>query len=310
VSFSYNLGFTTGLTEQFVILGIITGAFILSAVAGIEKGIKRISHLNMFLFTVILIAVFVLGRSAALLNLGSQAVGGYVTNFFTMSLFAGVENGAWLGSWTVFYWAAWFVFAPLIGVFMARISRGRTVREVVFTGLVGSFAVSVPWFTVIGGSTLFAQHNGGGVLSAVSEFGAEVAAYALLDALPMGSDILAVLFTLLVTTFLITTLDSSTYIMAIFASNGDVTPGKASRIIWGVITAVISGLLLAIGGLSAIQQFFIVLGLPVIVLCLIALVALVVEWETLAPVMRHNDHKQTDKTKRSVRTGAAQAEDD
>jgi glycine betaine transporter len=289
VSFSYNLGIQPGLGGQFAILAVVTGAFILSAVAGIEKGIKRVSTLNMVLFAAILISVFALGRSAALLNLGSQALGGYVDDFFTMSLYAGVGGSEWLGSWTVFYWAAWFVFAPLIGVFMARISRGRTVRELIFTALFGSFAVTLPWFTVIGGSAVFVQNSGGGLLATVSEYGAEVAAYALIDTLPMGNDVLAILFTLLVTTFLVTTLDSSTYIMAIFASDGDTTPGKASRVIWGIITAVISGLLLAIGGLNAIQQFFIALGLPVITLSLVATAALVLEWESLNSVMRGTD---------------------
>lgn len=311
VSFSYNLGIESGLVGKFAILGVVTGAFILSAVAGIEKGIKRVSTLNMILFSVILVAVFALGQSAALLNLGSQAVGGYVNEFFTMSLYAGLDGSEWLGSWTIFYWAAWFVFAPLIGVFMARISRGRTVRELIFTALFGSFAVTVPWFTVIGGSALFAQNSGGGLLATVSEYGAEVAAYALIDTLPMGSGILAVLFTLLVTTFLVTTLDSATYIMAIFAADGDTTPGKASRVIWGLITAVISGLLLAIGGLAAIQQFFIVLGLPVVALGVVAVVALVVELEELNPVMRRESHEHVEYASNRTRSpGGVQAEDD
>ncbi|ODR83388.1 hypothetical protein BG842_09725 [Haladaptatus sp. W1] len=311
VSFSYNLGIEPGLVGKFAILAVVTGAFILSAVAGIEKGIKRVSTLNMVLFSVILVAVFALGRSAALLNLGSQALGGYITEFFTMSLYAGVNGGEWLGSWTVFYWAAWFVFAPLIGVFMARISRGRTVRELIFTALFGSFAVTVPWFTVIGGSALFTQNSGGGLLATVSEYGLEVAAYALIDTLPMGSDVLAILFTLLVTTFLVTTLDSSTYIMAIFASNGDTTPGKASRVIWGIITAVISGLLLAIGGLNAIQQFFIVLGVPVIALSVVATVALIIEWESLSPVMQGTDRAEPAvENARTMNRSKVPAEDD
>lgn len=101
----------------------------------------------MYLFAALMAVAFVFGPTTYLLNLGSEAFGGYVTEFIEMSLYANVAGGTeWVGAWTVFYWAWWFSFAPMIGIFIARICRGRTIRQIVFAGLVGTSAASFPWF--------------------------------------------------------------------------------------------------------------------------------------------------------------------
>ncbi|WP_435335835.1 BCCT family transporter [Haloarchaeobius sp. TZWWS8] len=286
---SYNWGIQVGDVGILLTTVGLTIGFTISAALGVDKGIRRISHFNMGLFVTLLVVAFLAGPTGFLMNLGTEAFGGYVGDFVEMSLYANVANGAkWVGGWTVFYWAWWFSFAPMIGIFMARISRGRTIRQVVFAGLAGTSAASFPWFIVMGGSSLWVQHNGkADILGAVGDYGTEVAGFPLFEQIvPFGlGGVFSALYLLLVLTFLITTVDSTTLSLAMFTTGGDENPSTVNRVTWGALVGLLTSLLLIVGGLPALKDMIVLVGLPVALVCLLCFVGLTKELEARHPVL-------------------------
>lgn len=284
---NYKWGVQFGDTGTLLITVGLTAGFTISAALGVERGIRRISNFNMYLFAILLGMMFVFGPSAYLLNLGTEAFGGYVKEFVGMSLYTNVSHqGKWVGGWTVFYWGWWFSFAPMIGIFMARICRGRTIRQVTFAGIAGTSAASFPWFVVMGGSSVWAQHTGRiAILSVISKYGMEVAGFPLFEYLmPFGS-VFSALYLLLVLTFLITTVDSTTLSLAMFTTGGNENPSTANRVTWGVLVGLLTSLLLITGGLAALKDLVVLLGLPMAIVCVLCFVGLTLELEQDFPVI-------------------------
>lgn len=284
---SYNWGLSFGNLGTVLITVGLTVGFTASAALGVKKGIRRVSTFNMYLFAALLAVAFIFGPTAYLLNLGSEAFGGYVANFVEMSLYANTAGGTkWVGAWTVFYWAWWFSFAPMIGIFIARICRGRTIRQIVFGGIVGTSAASFPWFIVMGGSSLWAQHSGQvDILGVVSKYGIEVAGFPLFEQLMPFGGLFSALYLLLVLTFLITTVDSTTLSLAMFTTGGDANPPTANRIAWGVLVGFLTSLLLITGGLAALKDLVVLVGLPIAVVVGFCIVGLTMEFEQRYPVL-------------------------
>lgn len=292
---SYNWGVTFGDLGTILLTVGLTVGFTVSAAVGVEKGIRRVSTFNMSLFAALLVVAFVFGPSAYLLNLGSEAFGGYVTEFIEMSLYANVAGGTeWVGAWTVFYWAWWFSFAPMIGIFVARICRGRTIRQIVFAGLVGTSAASFPWFVVMGGSSLWVQNTGrADILTVVSEYGIEVAGFPLFEQLLPFGQLFSALYLLLVLTFLITTVDSTTLSLAMFTTGGDAHPPTANRVAWGVLVGLLTSLLLVTGGLAALKDLVVLVGLPIALVVGLCIVGLTMELEQRYPVLLTERYERT-----------------
>ncbi|MFC6974620.1 BCCT family transporter [Halomicroarcula sp. GCM10025709] len=295
---SYNYGVTVGdLGTLLVTVGLTVG-FTFSAALGVKRGIRRLSTLNMYLFGTLLAVLFAFGPTAYLLSVGTEAFGGYAGEFVSMSLFTNAGgDGAWVGRWTVFYWAWWFSFAPMIGIFIARICRGRTVRQIAFAGLVGTSAASFPWFVVTGGSSLWAQETGRlDLLGVVAERGIAVVGFPLFEALvPLGG-VFSAVYLLLVMTFLVTTVDSTTLSLAMFTTGGDPHPSTANRVVWGTLVGLLTSLLLSTGGIAALQDLVVLLGLPVALVLVLCLVGLVCELEQTRPVLlteRGDDDSRT-----------------
>ncbi|WP_129113843.1 BCCT family transporter [Halegenticoccus tardaugens] len=284
---SYNWGLQFGDLGTILITVGLTVGFTASAALGVKKGIRRVSSFNMYLFAALLAVAFIFGPTAFLLNLGSEAFGGYVTEFIEMSLYSNVENGSeWVGAWTVFYWAWWFSFAPMIGIFIARICRGRTIRQVVFAGIVGTSAASFPWFVVMGGSSLWAQNSGQvNILGVVSEYGIEVAGFPLFEHIMPFGQVFSALYLLLVLTFLITTVDSTTLSLAMFTTGGDSNPPTANRIAWGMLVGLLTSVLLITGGLAALKDLVVLVGLPIAIVVGCCIVGLTMELEQQNPVL-------------------------
>jgi len=232
---SYNYGVEVGDIGTILVTVGLTVGFTASAALGVKRGIRRVSTFNMYLFVTLLVVAFVFGPTMFLVNNGTEALGGYANNFVSMSLYANAANGGeWVGAWTIFYWAWWFSFAPMIGIFIARICRGRTIRQVVFAGLIGTTAASFPWFIVMGGSSLWVQTQGNtDLLSIVFEQGREVAAFPLFETLIPFGGVFAVAYLVLVLTFLITTVDSTTLSLAMFTTDGSTHPSTINRVLWG-----------------------------------------------------------------------------
>lgn len=270
---TFGTGVEFGSLATIVAIVGITIVFTISLLAGVDRGIRRLSDFNIVLMALLLIVTFVFGPTLNVLNTGVAALGTYVTNFFRMSLFTGVgtQGGAgWAAAWPVFYISWWIAWAPFVGLFLARISRGRTVREVLFTGLITMTAVSIIWFTVVGGTSMWLQFSGAAeILAPIGEFGNGVAGYALFGALPLGS-LWSALFLILVVTFFATSADSSTLAVAMLTTGGKENPSSINRLFWGVLQGIIASILVVLGGASALRSSVIITGAPFAVVCLAA----------------------------------------
>ncbi len=279
----FQWGIDLGTTGIILVVTTMTLLFTVSMVLGVNRGIRRLSNFNMVMFVLLMVATFVVGPTIFLVLLGTQAVGGMLTDFVSMSLFtgAGVEGGtAWANQWTVFYWAWALSWSPFAGLFIARISKGRTVREVAFTGIVATSAATIPWFTFVGGTAVWAQHNGvADILGPVNEQGAAVAGFVMFETFPMGSAFM-IAFMLLVTTFFITSADSSTLAVSMMTTGGKARPSTINRVFWGVVLGMTAAILMTLGGVSALQSAAIITGGPFAFVCLAAMLGLAKEFSS------------------------------
>ena len=283
----YQLGISMGNIGILLVVTFMTLLFTTSMVLGVDKGIRRLSNFNMILFVVLMMATFIVGPTLFLILLGTQAVGGMFSDFVSMSLFTGAgafgagspEATNWMNAWTVFYWAWALSWSPFAGLFIARISKGRTVREVAFTGIVATSAATIPWFTFVGGTSVWAQHNGIADFSAVmaGEAGAEVSGFILFETFPMGS-LFMLAFMILVTTFFVTSADSSTLAVSMMTTGGKARPSTINRIFWGVVLGMTAAILMILGGTGSantLQQAAIITGTPFAFVCFLSMLALI-----------------------------------
>ncbi len=256
----------TGLLVVLVI--IITAMATTSVVTGLDKGIKFLSNVNMGLAAALLLAVLVLGPTVFLLGDFVSSVGSYVSNFFRLSFqtlsFQGQDGTSWLSGWTTFYWGWWMSWAPFVGVFIARISRGRTVREFVTGVLLVPTVVTFLWFAVFGGTGIHREIFGqGGLIGQGGAVDTDSALFQVLGGLPM-SGLLSIVAIVLVVVFFVTSSDSGSFVVDMLASGGDPHPPVWSRVLWALLegSVAIALLLAGGGGLSALQTAAILLALP------------------------------------------------
>jgi choline/carnitine/betaine transport len=278
----YQWGINLGNSGILLVVTTMTILFTISMVLGVDKGIRRLSNFNMGLFVVLMLATFILGPTMFLLLTGSQAMGGMISDFVSMSLYtgAGSESAAtWVESWTVFYWAWALSWSPFAGLFIARIAKGRTVREVAFTGIVATSAATIPWFTFVGGTSVFFQHEGIADFSQVMAFeaGPEISGFILFDAFPLGI-VFILAFLILVTTFFITSADSSTLAVSMMTTGGKEKPSTLNRVFWGIVLGLTAAILMILGGeggTGALQQAVIITGAPFAFVCFLAMLSLI-----------------------------------
>ncbi len=253
------------------IVVVITVAAVASTVTGIDRGIKNLSRLNIFLALGLLVLVFFLGPTLFILNLLTHSTGEYLQNVIQMSFgidAAGAGTEGWRDVWTVFYWAWWLAWAPFVGTFIARVSRGRTLRTFVVGVLLVPTMVSIVWFSIFGGSALYNEHFGvGGIADAVARNEA-AGFFAALELLP-GSSVLIFVGMFLVAIFFITSSDSGTYVNGMLTSGGMLNPPYQLRATWGIIEGAIASILLFTGGLKALQTASIIGGFPFMFLMLL-----------------------------------------
>ena len=253
---------------QVVLIVLITGIATASVVSGVGRGIKWLSNFNMGLAAVLLVFVLVAGPTIFLLREFVQNFGDYFTNVlglsFDVSAYRGTDGEAWQASWTTFYWGWWVSWAPFVGVFIARISRGRTVREFVLGVLLVPTLVTFLWVSVLGGTALHRElFGGGGLIDEDGAVGTESSLFTMLDALPGGGIVIG-LAILLIVTFFVTSSDSGSLVVDMLASGGDIDPPRWSRIMWAVLEGAVAAALLTVGGggLGALQTAAIVIALP------------------------------------------------
>lgn len=251
---------------QSVVIGIVvvlTLAFILSAMSGVGKGIQYLSNANMVLAALLAIFVFIFGPTVSILNQIPGSIGNYLANFTEMiARTAESDNGTageWLSTWTIFYWAWWVSWSPFVGMFLARISRGRSVREFCIGVLLVPAGVSTVWFAIFGGTAIHMEQNG----NSISGDSAEQELFNLLQNLP-GGFVAGIVAALLLATFFITSADSASTVMGSMSQSGATTAKPWLSAAWGVLTAAV-GLTLLLSSedsLSNLQNVTIVAALP------------------------------------------------
>jgi choline/carnitine/betaine transport len=263
-----------------VIIAILTACFVASAVSGIEKGIQWLSNTNMVLALILAVFVFVVGPTVFILDLIPTAVGSYFQDLATMSARTEAAGGdgmaEWLSGWTVFYWAWWLSWTPFVGMFIARISRGRTIRQFVTGVLLVPSLVSLVWFAVFGGAAINMQQNGTDI---AGEGGGAVEAqlFGMLDHLPLAT-ITSVLVMVLVAIFFVSGADAASIVMGSLSERGTLEPSRWTVIFWGVTTGGVAAVMLLIGGntaLDGLKNITIVAALPFVLVMIGLAIALV-----------------------------------
>ncbi|MCJ1706130.1 BCCT family transporter [Microbacterium sp. VKM Ac-2923] len=270
--------------SEAIIVGIITGFVLFSVLSGVGKGMKWLSNINLVLAGVLMLYLLFTGPTEFLLRDVVQSIGNYIQNFvglsFTTSAYSGEDGVAWQGTWTSFYWGWWISWAPFVGIFIARISRGRTVRQFVTGVILVPTLVGILWFTVLGGTAIYGELTG--TVSLVGEDGAvnvSTALFQMLQGVP-GAVFLSIGFLVLIGIFFVTSADSGALVMGMIATGGEEEPKRWVRIFFTLATSLIAFALLLAGGLTALQAAAISIALP------FSLVLLAICWATVVAFRR------------------------
>lgn len=260
---SHLFGLPTGIGVQIALIAGITALATISVGLGLDAGIRRLSELNMLLAAILLLFVLLVGPTVFLLQTLVQNTGMYLSRLvdMTFNLYA-YEPGSWIGGWTLFYWGWWIAWSPFVGMFIARISRGRTIREFVTGVLLVPVGFTFLWLTVFGDTAIHMVMIGGitELADAVSADSA-VALFRFLELLPLSS-ITSLLAVVLVVIFFVTSSDSGSLVVDMLTSGGDTASPLWQRVFWAVLEGVIAATLLLAGGLAALQTAAIASALP------------------------------------------------
>jgi glycine betaine transporter len=270
---SYLLGIPNNFTVQFIIIAVVTVLFMISAWSGLSKGIKYLSNANMFLAIALLLLMFIGGPTILILNIFTDSLGGYIQNIIRMSFRIAPlneEHRSWINGWTIFYWAWWISWSPFVGIFIARVSRGRTIREFLIGVLLLPALVSFFWFAVFGTSAIEIQNAGNVDLSS---FATEEVLFAIFNAMPM-STILSIVAIILISTFFITSADSATFVLGMQTTHGSLTPPNSVKLTWGIAQSTVALILLYSGGLQALQNALIGAAFPFSFIMLLMMISL------------------------------------
>ncbi|MGV8982213.1 BCCT family transporter [Clostridium sp.] len=272
-------GIQQSMGLQLCVLAICTAIIAVTVWSGLQKGMAMLSNLNTYIAYFLLAFVFLAGPTIYILNLWTNSFGILITNFFRMSLWTDpITNGGFPEAWTIFYWAWWIAYAPMMGLFVARISKGRTIREVIFGELVfGSLGCFI-FFAIWGGYAIHIQTTGIlNVASVVAKVGTPGTIVAILETLPAGKWLVLPVFTILCLIFLSTTINSAAYTLSSQVTKkltGDEEPPRWNRTLWAFILGIFALGLLLSGGLKAVQLSSVVVALPLIPILLLMVFSL------------------------------------
>ncbi|WP_051704363.1 BCCT family transporter [Glycomyces sp. NRRL B-16210] len=261
---------------EIIVIVALTAAFVASAFSGVHRGVKWLSTTNVVLALFLVLFVFIAGPTLFILDAWPNAVGGYLAELTSLSSVTGAFGGEeWMAKWTIFYWAWWLSWAPFVGTFIARISRGRTIRQFVVGVLLVPSAASTLWFAILGGTALWKQSQGADYGAELAK-GEEYALFAMLDSLPLYS-LLAGLSMVLVAIYFVTGADSASLVLGSLSSRGSLAPKKPLVVFWGATIGAVAAVLLVSGGLEGLKNATIIVALPFVVVMLALCVALMKE---------------------------------
>ena len=261
--------------QIYLMVGIIAIA-IVSVATGLEKGIRRLSEFNMLLAIALLLFILILGPTVFLLTAYVQNTGAYLSDIVrnTFNLFA-YDKTDWIGGWTIFYWGWWLAWAPFVGLFIARISRGRTIREFVVGVLVLPTAFTLFWMTVFGNSAIDLVYNQGVLeLGEMVSKDSSVALFVFLENFPLAS-VLSFFSVLMIVIFFVTSCDSGAMVVDMLCSHGKNDTPLWQRVYWAVGIGIVAAILLIVGGLNALQTMTIASALPFAIVLILAIIGLI-----------------------------------
>ncbi|SDL81569.1 BCCT family transporter [Sediminibacillus halophilus] len=273
---SYISSIPNNAWTQILIIIIVTCLFMISAAKGVNKGIKLLSNVNLVVAGLLLLFVIIVGPTLFIAENFVSTLGGYISNLIPMSLtMTPFSDSEWLGTNTIFFWAWHISWAPFMGLFIARISRGRTIREFMAGVLIVPSLLAIIWFTTFGGTALNVEMFGSGGIAELVTGDVELALFATLGELPL-SMITNVLAILLILIFFITSADSASYVLGAMTSKGSLAPTMAAKLVWGFLIAGTASVLLLSGGggLDALQTASIIAALPFAIIMLLMVIAI------------------------------------
>ena len=247
-----------------VVIAVLTGCFVISAISGVERGIKYLSNANAIAAALLVLFLFVVGPTVFILGTFTETMGDYLTQLPGLSFATGVFGGSdWLSGWTIFYWAWWISWTPFVGMFIARISKGRTIRQFVIYVILVPSVVSFVWFSILGGAALDLQLNQGWDPPTTETGGIalEASLFETLREFPLAG-ITVALAVFLVAIFFVTGADAASIVMGMLSQNGKEEPHRSLIVFWGVATGAVAAVLLWAGGLGGLQTLVIIVAGP------------------------------------------------
>lgn len=272
---NYLFGIPEDFIVQLIIILIASVLFIWSAVSGIDKGISIISNLNILISVILMTVIILMGPTVKIMNSTLESIGVYINNFITLSFRTEAFNPsgqAWIQKWTIMYWAWWISWSPFVGIFIARISKGRTIREFLVYVLLIPTIFSCLWFAVFGVLSTDAVQ----IDPSLTALPTEKILFGVFHNYPMGL-ILSIVAIILVFSFFITSANSATVVLAMESENGSLKPKKSTKLVWGCLLSLISIALLLAGGLDALQNIMIIIAFPFAFIIILIVISLMKE---------------------------------
>ncbi|MFG6150450.1 glycine betaine uptake BCCT transporter [Halobacillus sp. B23F22_1] len=270
---TYLTGMEESFTLQLIIIAVVTILFMISAYTGLSKGIKYLSNTNMVLALTLLILMLIIGPTLMIMNIFTDTIGAYLKNLPSMSFRLAPESEearTWINDWTVFYWAWWIAWSPFVGIFIARVSKGRTIREFLSGVLLVPSIVGFLWFSAFGSSAIDLQQN---EVADIAGLATEQALFGVFDQYPLGL-IMSIIAMTLIGTFFITSADSATFVLGMQTTNGSLTPPTMVKFVWGLAQSSMAAVLLYTGGLQALQNALISAAFPFSFIMILMVVSL------------------------------------
>lgn len=265
----------TGTVTWGIIAIVITICYTISSYTGLDKGIRWLSSQNTKLFIFMLIFVFIVGPTQFILDFGVDSMGDFMRTFIQKSFFlSAIDEDPWPGWWSIYYWANWMAFCPIVGLFLARISKGRTIRQFILVNLIAPALFGIIWFAVFGCSAIYAQmHNISDLAGNISNFGTESAIFNFFDTLPLGT-IFSVIFLISIIVSFVTLADSMTSSIASMSVVQDITENRERteeapavlKVLWGVIIGIISWVMITYAGVEGFKMISNLAGFPIMFL--------------------------------------------
>lgn len=269
---SFLFGTPETFSFQIIILAVATVLFIASAWSGLGKGIKHLSTINIVLAFVLVLLLFIVGPTMYILNMFTSTIGNYLSNIVNMSFQLRPLNESgreWINDWTIFYWAWWISWAPFVGMFIARVSKGRTVKQFVLGVMLAPTLVTLVFFSIFGASALNLEQHG---IEMISKFPVDTSTFAVLQHYPIGS-ILSFVTVFVIAIFFITSADSATFVLGMFSTDGRLNPANSVKIAWGLALSSMAAIVAYSGGVQGFQNLLIIAALPFSVIVILMAVS-------------------------------------